>query len=269
MNPFLTIKQGTSPLILSIPHAGTMLPPDITVALNDLGRSVPDTDWWIDRLYAPLAKHFDASIVMTHLSRTVIDVNRGGDGASLYPGQNTTPLCATTTFDNQAIYRVGCEPDTESIDTRKTLYYQPFHDALQTMIQTVNTRHGHAVLYDCHSIRSVVPFLFEGALPTLNLGTFGGVSCSPSVQMAAERAMAQSGLSTISNGRFKGGFITRNYGCQKTRIEALQMEIAQSAYMDEAPPWTWNAARAATLQKTLATIIEAVLAAAHTAHSTR
>ncbi len=256
---FVTAIEREGPLVLGMPHIGTMIPPDISVTLNDLGRAVPDTDWWLDRLYGPIAVRFEASIIMAGMSRFVVDVNRDPSGVSLYPGQNTTSLCPTTTFDDVPIYRPGAAPDDAEIQRRKTDYFQPFHDAMAATLARTHARHGYAVLYDCHSIRSICPNLFEGVLPMLNLGTNAGASCAAPVQRAAERVMAASGFSHVSNGRFKGGWITRNYGNPAQGIHAVQMEIAQSAYMAEAPPWDWIEARAASLQGTLSDIIAAIL----------
>jgi N-formylglutamate deformylase len=209
---YVTTAQRKGALVFGMPHIGTMIPPGVSVTLNDLGRAVPDTDWWLDRLYADIAEHFDATVVMAGVSRFVIDVNRDPSGVSLYPGQNTTTLCPLTTFDNMPIYLDGQEPDQAEIARRQQAYFQPFHDAMAGALARARKAHGYAVLYDCHSIRSECPHLFEGVLPTLNLGTNAGKSCALQLQQAAETGMAKSGFSHVSNGRFKGGFITRNYG---------------------------------------------------------
>jgi N-formylglutamate deformylase len=256
---FVTSIEREGPLVLGMPHIGTLIPPDIGVKLNDLGRAVPDTDWWLDRLYGPIAARFEASIIMAGVSRFVIDVNRDPSGISLYPGQNTTGLCPLTTFDGAPIYHKGAEPDAAEISNRKAAYFQPFHEAMEAALTRTRARHGYAVLHDCHSIRSTCPNLFDGVLPTLNLGTHAGASCAAPIQRAAESVMAASGLAHVSNGRFKGGWITRNYGDPARGIHAVQMEIAQSAYMVEAPPWDWVETRAASLQATLTDLIAAML----------
>ena len=259
---YITTIQGNGPLILGMPHIGTLIPPEVSVTLNDLGRAVPDTDWWLDKLYAEIAQRFDATVVMAGVSRFVIDVNRDPSGVSLYPGQNTTTLCPLTTFDNVPIYHNGQEPDKPEINRRQQAYFQPFHDALATALEKSREAHGYAVLYDCHSIRSECPHLFEGVLPTLNLGTNTGKSCATELQQAAEFNMDKSGFSHVSNSRFKGGFITRHYGRPSQDLHALQMEIAQSAYMQEHAPWTFDAAKAGILQQAISEIIAAILAAA-------
>jgi N-formylglutamate deformylase len=261
MNP-VTVIPGDGPLVLGQPHTGTMIPPEVSVELNDLGRSVPDTDWWIDRLYEGIATRTGATVIRQTLSRFVIDVNRDPSGVSLYPGQNTTTLCPTTTFDAEPIYREGREPGPAEIARRKTLYFAPFHAAMAAAIETARIRHGYCVLYDCHSIRSVVPNLFPGTLPVFNVGTNGGVSCAPAIRAAAIREAEASGLTCVADGRFKGGWITRHYGAPGARVHAVQMELAQSAYMAEAPPWTYAEDVAAKTEQVLDRIVSAILEAA-------
>lgn len=256
----VTVTQGTSPLILSMPHPGTGLPAEIAAALTERGKQVEDTDWHMRQLYA-FAERFRPSIVEAGLSRYVIDLNRDPSGVSLYPGQATTELVPTTTFDGEPIWTVA--PDEAEIARRKSAYFQSYHDALAAEIARVKAINGFCLLWDCHSIKSVIPRLFPGTLPTLNLGTNSGASCAPEVQQAAEAALGKTGFSHVANGRFKGGWITRHYGRPDQHVHAIQMEIALSAYLtDEAPPWHFDAAKAARLQAALASIIEAALDAA-------
>lgn len=261
------VIRGEGPLVFSQPHLGTALPPEVTVALTDLGRSVPDTDWWIDALYAPLAERFSATVVRQGWSRYVIDVNRDPSGASLYPGQATTGLVPLETFDGEPIWRAGAEPDAAEIARRRRLWFEPYHAALAGAIEATRIRHGFCLLWDCHSIRSRIPRLFEGVLPTFNLGTFEGRSCSPPLRTAAERVLAGGGASFVIDGRFKGGWITRHWGRPADRIEAVQMELAQKAYMDEAPPWTLREEKAERVRAVLANLVETLLQEAGRLHA--
>ena len=256
----VTVRQGSSPLILSMPHPGTGVPADVAVQFNERGKLVEDTDWHMRQLYS-FAAPFAPSIIEAQLSRFVIDLNRDPSGVSLYPGQATTELVPTTTFDGAPIWQTA--PDANEIERRKAAYFQPYHTALAAEIERVKAEHGYCVLWDCHSIKSVIPRLFPGTLPTLNLGTNSGESCAPSVEAAAVAAMARHPFTQIANGRFKGGWITRHYGRPFERVHALQMEIALSAYLtDEAAPWTFDATKASTLQTALSAIIAAALDAA-------
>ncbi|PZO03704.1 MAG: N-formylglutamate deformylase [Hyphomicrobiales bacterium] len=260
MTDIVTVTRGPSPLILSMPHPGTDLPPEVHAALNERGRLVEDTDWHMRELYA-FAERFQPTIVEAGLSRYVIDLNRDPSGASLYPGQATTELVPTTTFDGAPIW--ATPPDEAEIARRREAYFQPYHDALAAEIARAKATHGWCLLWDCHSIKSVIPRLFPGTLPTLNLGTNSGASCAPAVETAATAAMAGHALTQIANGRFKGGWITRHYGRPQDGVHAIQMEIALSAYLaKEAPPWRFDAATARPLQTALDSIIDAALAAA-------
>jgi formiminoglutamase len=256
----VSVTRGSSPLVLSMPHPGTGLPAEVAAQLNTRGAQVEDTDWHMRQLYS-FAERFQPTIVEASLSRFVIDLNRDPAGVSLYPGQATTELVPTTTFSGEAIWTMP--PGEAEIERRRKAYFQPYHDALAAEIAHAKAQHGFCLLWDCHSIKSVIPRLFPGTLPTLNLGTNSGRSAAPAVEAAAVKAMAGSAFTQVVNGRFKGGWITRHYGHPSDHVHALQMEIALSAYLaEEAPPWTFDAARAASLQSALSAMIEAALAAA-------
>jgi len=224
------VTRGESPLILAMPHTGLYLPEDITAHLNDRGRALEDTDWHIDRLYSDMAPQ--ATIVRALFHRYVIDANRDPAGISLYPGQNTTQLCPVTDFNGQPIYLEGHEPDQQEIERRRKAFHAPYHAALQGEIDRILDQFGIVVVYDCHSIRSNIPFLFDGQLPDFNIGTNSGATCAPEIeQLVAEICANAEGFTSIVNGRFKGGWTTRNYGRPDTGIHAIQMELAQSTYL--------------------------------------
>lgn len=241
---WLTVRQGEAPLVVSLPHTGIDL-----AGLEDrlvspwLARC--DCDWWIDRLY-DFAVDLGATVVHTAISRTVIDVNRDPSGVSLYPGQATTTLCPIDTFEGVALYRHAEEPDGHEVASRRVRFFEPYHDALSAQLQRLREKHARVVLYDCHSIRSVLPRLFEGELPEMNLGTNSGASADQELQEQVIALMARSQRSFVVNGRFKGGWITRHHGKPADGVHALQMELACRAYLREpaAPstPDNWPAA---------------------------
>jgi N-formylglutamate deformylase len=256
MEPLL-VKRGDGPLILGQPHGGTYVPPDVWAGLNDNGRELADTDWHIGRLYEGLGDK--VTVVAATFHRYVIDANRDPSGSSLYPGQNTTGLCPLTDFDGQAIYLEGKEPDAIETEQRRTKFHAPYHAALADEIARVKARHGFAIVYDCHSIRSRVPFLFEGTLPDLNVGTDNGKTCSPEVEACVSTLASQSGFTAILNGRFRGGWTTRHYGRAQSGIHAIQMEIAQSAYLEtEAAPFAYSEDKAVRLRHVLNAILAAL-----------
>lgn len=254
------LEQGSAPLLVSLPHDGSEIPPALAERMQPPARSAPDTDWHVSRLYA-FARGLGASVLVPRYSRYVVDLNRPEDDTSLYPGQNTTGLCPTTRFDGGPVYLEGQEPSAEEVATRIERYWRPYHQALREELERLRGEHGRVVLWEGHSIRgSGLPFLFEGRLPDLNLGTAAGTSCTPALQQRLEAVLAaQDDYDWVANGRFKGGHITRHYGRPDEGIEAVQMETSQRCYMDEATG-EYEEAKAARLQPVLGQLLEATLA---------
>ena len=252
------VERGDGPILLSIPHAGTTVPEDIWADLNDVGRTLIDTDWHVDRLYDRLAT--DTTVVRANFHRYVIDANRDPSGRSLYPGQNTTALCPTTDFDNRPIYRRGREPTDAQVEARRLAWHKPYHRALEHEIERIRGRHGIAIVFDCHSIRSVLPFLFSGTLPDFNVGTNDGSACSPPIERAVSRVVHRAdGFTAVVNGRFRGGWTTRHYGRPKTGVHAVQLELAQSTYLRaERGTLTFDTPKADRLRPHLTAILTAL-----------
>ena len=247
------ISRGDSPIVLGLPHTGTWLPEDIRARLNDRGRGLDDTDWHIHRLYEGVLP--GATTVRATFHRYVIDANRDPSGQSLYPGQNTTGLVPLTDFDGRNIWETP--PSDAEIEERRLAYHAKYHAALETELERVRSRHGVAVLYDCHSIRSRIPFLFEGTLPDFNIGTNRGTTCAPQIEAEVRNVCdAAEGFSMVHNGRFKGGWTTRHYGRPAENLHAIQMELAQSSYLtEEQAPWTYDMDKAGRLRAHLAEIL--------------
>lgn len=249
---------GTTPLLVSIPHCGTAVPPEIFETFTPEGQLLADTDWHVDRLYG-FASELGAGVVAARYSRYLIDLNRAPDDAPLYPGASNTELCPTTTFDKEPIYQAGCAPDRDEIARRRERYWRPYHAKVAEELSRLHAQHGVAILWEAHSIRSRVPRFFEGRLPDLNLGSAGGTSADAKLVEAVADAARDGPFELVVDGRFKGGYLTRSNGKPAAGIHALQMELAQDLYMDETPPFAYRESLAERLQPVLRGMLGAVL----------
>ncbi|WP_418120427.1 N-formylglutamate deformylase [Variovorax sp. 350MFTsu5.1] len=259
--PPFRFRQGTRPLLISMPHVGTHVPPALAARLTEEARHVPDTDWHLERLY-DFADELGASVLVATHSRYVIDLNRPPDGASLYPGQSVTGLCPVDTFDDTPLYADAADvPGDAEVAERRDAIWQPYHAKLAEELARIRAHHGVAALWDAHSIRSVLPRFFDGKLPDLNLGTGKGISCDPALaQTLLGIAESATGYTGVLNGRFTGGYITRNYGNPAQNVHAVQLEMTQSSYMQEKLPFDYLPEVAAGVQPHVRRMIEAVLA---------
>lgn len=254
-----TLTRGRVPLLISFPHSGTGLPDGLSERLTPEAQTLPDTDWLVPDLY-DMAASLGAWTLEAHFSRYVVDLNRDPDGQSLYPGQSTTGMCPVDTFAEEPIYRDAPPGDAE-VAERRARYFDPYHRALERTLPAMVEMYGAVALWDAHSIRSEVPRFFEGTLPALNLGTARGESCSVTARTAAADALAESSYTLAVDGRFVGGYITRHYGRPGDGVHALQMEIAQSAYMFETGEPRFKPIERRALAATLKRTLQAVLAA--------
>lgn len=258
------LHQGTAPLLVSIPHMGTDIPEALRGAYVPRALEVEDTDWHLDRLYA-FARELGASVLQPTLSRYVIDLNRPPDDAPMYPGASNTELCPTRFFTGDPLYRDGTAPSPEERQRRRAEAWAPYHQALRDELARLKARHGYVLLWDAHSIRAEIPWLFEGRLPDLNIGTANGAAAHASITAALAAVCDHAtGVSSVVNGRFKGGYITRHYGRPAEHVHAVQLEKCQSLYMQEASPFAYDETRAAAIQPVLRRMVSAALDATRT-----
>ncbi len=255
--PLFHLTRGQAPILVSFPHSGTFLPPEIAERMTKEALAVPDTDWHVPMLYKFIDAMGASRLQATH-SRYVTDLNRPPGDQELYAGQKKTGLVPVETFRNEQLYLEGKAPDAEEIIQRRKCW-QPYHDALATELSRLKAIHGSVILWDAHSIESELPSLFEGRLPDLNLGTFDGKSCDRDIVEKTMEAASSSGFSSVLNGRFKGGYIIRHYGAPKKGVQAIQLEMAQSIYMDEGPPYTFCPDRAAKVTTAIRNMLKATL----------
>jgi N-formylglutamate deformylase len=254
-----TLHQGSTPLLVSVPHAGTALPEALRARMLPRAANVEDTDWHLDRLYA-FARDAGASLIVPRFSRYVIDLNRPPEDTPMYPGANNTGLVPTRFFTGDALYREGCEPGAAEVADRVQRYWRPYHGALARELARLRAEHGHAVLFDAHSIKSELPWLFEGTLPHLNLGTAGGDSCAATLKAALGTVLrSQQRFSHVVDGRFKGGYITRHYGRPAEQVHALQLEMCWRCYLDEVHPAEWRSEQAADIAPLLHALVRAMI----------
>lgn len=254
------LDRGSAPLVVSLPHVGTVIPDWLRPRLREAALAVPDTDWFLDRLYA-FVKDRGASLLVPRYSRYVIDLNRPDDNQPMYAGANNTELCPTRAFSGQPIYHDGQAPTEHEVRERIHDYWRPYHSALADELARVKARHGHVVLFDGHSIRGELPWLFEGRLPDLNLGSAGGSACAATLsRRIATLFAAQSTYTHVLDGRFKGGHITRHYGAPAAGVHAVQLEMAWRTYLDETAPHRWHEPRAAAVTPLLRQMIDTMIA---------
>jgi N-formylglutamate deformylase len=254
------LLRGRAPLLISLPHDSSFIPAAIAARMRPPARRSPDTDWYVGRLYEPLAQRLGASVLRPLASRYVVDLNRPADGHALYPGQRETGLVPLIGFDGEPLYSAVEPVDAAEVQQRVNDYWRPYHQALADELARLHAAHGRVVLWEGHSIRSQVPMLFEGSLPDFNLGTAAGASCSPALQAQLEACLAaQTRFSAAVNGRFKGGYITRHYGAPARGVQAVQLELAQRHYMDE-ETFAYNEAKAPAVQQLIEKLLRICLA---------
>ena len=257
--PVMTLQRGTTPLLISLPHVGIDIPAELTPLFVERALQVEDTDWHLEPLYA-FAPELVARLIVPRHSRYVIDLNRPPENTSMYAGANNTELCPTRFFTGEPLYHATFAEEAAEIARRRDAYWRPYHEALDAELSRLKRQDGHALLWDGHSIKSELPWLFEGRLPDLNLGTVGGTSCVPSLRQSLIDVLhRQTAFSHVADGHFKGGHITRHYGRPKQGIHAVQLEMCWSCYMAEQPPYEIDPARARRLQPVLRSLLQAAL----------
>lgn len=262
MTDIFNFHQGNIPVLISIPHLGTEIPKEIAAHMTDEGLRVADTDWHLDRLY-DFAQRAGASVLGAKISRYVIDLNRPPTGESLYPGQTTTGLCPAETFRGEPLYRNRRAPEDADVQHRLQTYWAPYHAKLRFELDAMRAKFGSVLLWEAHSIASILPRLFDGKLPDLNVGTNSGASCKPEVLDAISAELQSQSFTWITNGRFKGGYITRAYGRPGDGVHAVQLEMCQSTYMNEDAPFEYRPDLADKVQP----VVERMVAAAARATS--
>ncbi len=255
---FVDAAKGEAiPLLVSLPHAGCEVPPEIRSRFfEEEARQLPDTDWHLRQLYS-FVPEMGADLLSGRFNRYVVDLNRPKDGTPLYPGRSETELVPTSTFAGLPIYEEGDEPQAAEIEERTELYWRPYHRELERRLLNLKQRFGYALLWEGHSIVSFVPRFVQGKLPDFMLGDVEGQSAASELSDAAFQALGAGPLEAVRNKPFKGGFITRKFGRPDEGVHALQLEMRQALYMEEMPPFPYDKEKAPAV----AELIQAALVA--------
>ena len=253
-------ERGPLPLLVSMPHVGTQIPPALAARMTPAALSLADTDWHLPRLYNFL-QAMGANLLVAVNSRYVVDLNRDPDGIPLYPGSDNTELCPLSSAQREPIYLDGQAPDAAEVAERTHAYWRPYHAKLTEELASLKARHGYALLFDAHSIKSELPRFFDGRLPDINLGTADQTSADSGVGPAMlDVALGARAYTSVLNGRFKGGFITRHHGRPAERIHAVQLELAWRTYMDESGTFAFDEDLARQVRPVLRAIVERFVA---------
>jgi N-formylglutamate amidohydrolase len=223
------------PVVVSIPHTGTRVPEGISrfFATPEMHR-LPNTDWHLHELYDFLPE-LGVTTLHAVYSRMVVDLNRPPENKPLYPGRFETGLVPTQTFQGEPIWTH--EPDADEIERRRTLYHGPYHEKLNALLEATRERFGRAVLIDAHSIISAPTRINDELLNDIYLGDREGETCEEWLVGGLQSGFEAAGLRVVRNYPFKGGYITRHYG-DMDNVDAVQIEMAQRVYMNEAEPET-------------------------------
>jgi N-formylglutamate deformylase len=227
--------------VVEIPHAGLSADPIALATLAAPARSIAqDADLYVDELYAD-APDEGATVLVSHVSRYVCDLNRASDDADSLAVEGGRARSAphgviwrSTTESRPALTaplsRSEYERRIESI-------YRPYHAALARLLDERIQRFGYVVLLCAHSMPSygrdghrdpgsrradVVP------------GSRGRTSAAGSVIDIPDRLARERGWSVAHDEPYRGGFSTAHYGRPALHQHAVQVELSRRLYMDEA-----------------------------------
>jgi len=231
MEPFVIREPEARalPVVASIPHAGTWLPPGYATRLaSDAMRALPMTDWHLPRLFDFLPA-LGVTVVAATVSRFVIDLNRPPHGEALYPGRFETGLVPLESFDGDPVFS---EPPSESdIAAARRDIYDPYHAARCGLLERRRDEAGRVIQLDLHSVTPAANRISGPLTHEIMLGDRDGASCARWLTREAEAAYAQAGFSVAVNDPYKGGWITASGG-SLDGVEALQIEMSWAAYME-------------------------------------
>lgn len=225
-----TSSQATLPIIASIPHAGTFVPQEIQqLFASSKVAQLPMTDWFLLELYDFLPD-LGISVIAANYSRYVVDLNRSPVPLELYPGRFETKLVSDKDFQGKDIFLNY--PSDEQIAFYKQSVHQPYHTALDDLLQDVINSHGKAYLFDLHSIAKHATVIHDELDKDIYLGNRDNKSCSSQWLDSVEQEFLNQDISVQKNSPYKGGYITHHYGLA-SNVHAIQIEMNQSLYISQ------------------------------------
>jgi N-formylglutamate deformylase len=201
-----------------LPHGGLDYPAELAGELA-VSPDVLWSDWLTRELYAFLPE-LGITTVVTSFSRFVADVNRDPAGEQ-HGGFWTSVVAARMPF-GRSIYR---RPLTAAeIGSRIRLAHEPFHRALDTVIERLLATFPRVLLLDLHSFGT-------GLDGDVILGDRNGATANPSAVQLVSAALAREGMDVRMNQRFSGGWTVRRFAGH-ARVDAVQVELNQRRYLD-------------------------------------
>lgn len=230
-NKAFSFFSGNTPLLVSMPHSGLQLTEEVENCLTDKAKGLPDTDWYIPELYSFLGE-MEVACISANYSRYVIDLNRPLDDKPLYQSK-TTGLFPGILFDESPVFKKEQKPSDQHRIWCKENIWEPYHRKIRSELERIKSEFGYAILFDAHSIAAEVPMLFEGKLIDFNFGNNNGNSCASNLIESISEVVGSSAYSQITNGRFKGGYITRSFGQPEKGLHAIQLELSQATYLKD------------------------------------
>ena len=253
-----SFSAGETPLLVSMPHSGLALTPQVQSGLTEKALTLPDTDWHVPEVYSFLGE-LGVGRISANYSRYVIDLNRPLDDAPLYASK-TTGLFPSILFDESPVFKPACLPNKRHHQFCKENIWQPYHGKITEELECLKAKFGYAILFDAHSIAPETPMLFEGRLADFNFGNNNGEASSQKWLQAASGVVPDGTYSRVSNGRFKGGYITRSFGNPKKNIHAIQLELSQACYLkNQSHPYSIDSNKLANLQAVLKQVIKTLI----------
>jgi N-formylglutamate deformylase len=233
--------------VFSSPHSGSdYLPAYLGETRLGLLHLRSSEDAFVDTLIGD-APRLGAPLLAARVPRACVDLNRAPDDLdpALIAGAGRRAVNPRIAAGLGVIPRVVAEgrpihmgklPLAEA-QRRIASYYLPYHARLRGLIEESRTLFGTAILFDCHSMPHdalVSAPAVWGRRPDLILGDRFGASCDRWLIDAAHDIFSAAGFVVARNAPFAGGYITQTYGRPQAGVQALQIEIDRSLYMNEA-----------------------------------